>query len=86
MGRLNRRVERLEARYGAPGGISARAMSEAIERADYADIDLLYEAGERLGLQEPIEVDILRPLLTEDEASALDRLVELQAEILEEWG
>jgi hypothetical protein len=86
MGRLNHRLQRLEARYGTPEDISTRAMVEAIERADFEDIDLLYEALERLGLKGLIEIEALYPLLTEDEASALDRLVELGEEVLEEWG
>jgi hypothetical protein len=86
VGRLNHRLGRLEARYGTPEDISARAMSAAIERADFEDIDALYEALERLGLKGLIEIEALYPLLTEDEAAALDRLVELGEEVLEEWG
>ena len=83
--RLEARLKRLEARYGTPEDLPARAMNEAVKRADYAVICLLFEAVERLGLEGSIEVETLRPLLDEDEAAALDALAELCDEVLEEW-
>ena len=60
-------------------------MSEAMKRADHAVVCLLFEAFERLGLEASIEAAALRPLLSEAEAAALDALVELCDEVLEEW-
>jgi hypothetical protein len=75
----------LEAYYRPDEGVADRAMTEAIERVDYAAVDSLYEAFERLGLEGKIDAAVLHPLLTEDEAAALHRLVERHDEVLKEW-
>src|SRR5215213_5239107 len=83
---LNRRVQRLETRFGVPEDVNARAMSEAVRRASYDDVDLLYEACERLGVEGVVEAEALHPLLDENASAALVRLCELCDEVLEEWG
>ena len=83
---LNRRVQRLETRFGVPEDVNARAMSEAVRRASYDDVDLLFGAFGRLGLKGVVEAEVLHPLLDGAEAAVLERLCELCDEILEEWG
>ena len=84
MGRLNRRVEQLEASYGIN---STEVISaEALERADDRDKDLLYFALERTKLKGLIDVNAFKPLLTEDEAAALDRVAALHEELEAQWG
>ena len=86
MRRWERRLARLEARYGVPEDPNDLAINEAIRRAEIADLVILYEAFERLGLPSFVELDALRSLLTtEDEAAALERLCELGEQVLEEW-
>lgn len=85
----SRRLSRLETQAaGLPRGvdIGTLAMTEAMERADIADMDLLYEGIQRVGMEGVIEVEVLHPLLEKEEAGALERLVELADEVLEEWG
>ncbi len=88
MSRLDSRFRRLEERFAPLGDASDRAMNEAIERLDHTNLVVLYEGFERLGLEGLIGFEEVRPLLTEDEVAALDRLGELHDQILEErrWG
>jgi hypothetical protein len=80
------RLRRLEARYGPPEDPTAKALNEAIERASYDDVDLLFGACVRLGVEGGVGAADLHALLDEEEAAALVRLCELCDEVLEEGG
>ena len=86
MGSIDRRLERLEALYGEPPGISEQVLDRAFARVGDQAMDCIYDALARdaFGDAERIDlVDLPYELLTPEEVEALERLREALEEELD---